>query len=200
MQTIIHPALRANPLSYISFTPFFASPGHMQSTWNKLGIPIPTLGCQAARGFIGISAEGDVAPCVHLLDTEVRCGNVRHTPLSSLMQTDPVLTALSDGSRVKGKCGRCRYRHGCRGCRAMAYYATGDHLAEDPACFFEPVDETTRSGLEDMQDQNVSRFIRFIALNPPWNRIFRPASLWARLKILYWVLTHSDRKSGVTMV
>jgi AdoMet-dependent heme synthase len=196
MQEFVHPALRNNPLSYVSYVPFFASPEYLKKTWDHLEIPIASLGCQAARGFIGISAEGKVAPCVHLLDTELNCGNVREKPLSELLETDSVLTGLKDGSQVKGKCGRCRYKHSCRGCRAMAYYATGDHLEADPSCFFEPADESTRSEFEDMQDQNVSRFIRFVALHKPWNEIFRPASFWARLKILFWALTTFDKRSG----
>jgi radical SAM protein with 4Fe4S-binding SPASM domain len=190
MQKVIHPVLRDNPLCYISHTPFFASPEFMERTWKHLQIPIPTLGCQAGRGFVGISAEGNVAPCVHLLDSTVDCGNVKATPLSELLATHPVLTGLRDGSQVKGKCARCRYKHSCRGCRAVAYYATGDHLAADPTCFFEPEDESTRSEFEAVQTSNVKRFIGFVALHSPWNRIFRPASFWARVKALVWVLTH----------
>jgi AdoMet-dependent heme synthase len=196
MQEFIHPALRNNPLSYVSYVPFFASPEHLKKTWEHLEIPIANLGCQAARGFIGISAEGKVAPCVHLLDTDLNCGNVREKPLSELLETDAILTSLADGSQVKGKCGRCRYMHSCRGCRALAYYATGDHLEADPTCFFEPLDTSTRSEFEEMQGRNVSRFIRFIALHAPWNKIFRPASLRARLRILLWALTNLDTRSG----
>jgi hypothetical protein len=37
-----------------------------------------------------------------------------------------------------GRCGRCEYRLVCGGCRARALAATGDPLAEDPACAYEP--------------------------------------------------------------
>jgi hypothetical protein len=37
-----------------------------------------------------------------------------------------------------GRCGRCEYRLVCGGCRARALAATGDHLAEDPACTYDP--------------------------------------------------------------
>jgi len=192
MREVIHPALRGNPLSYISYCPFFASPEYMEKLWRELRIPIATLGCQAARGFVGISAEGELAPCVHLLDSSVTCGNVRQTPLSVLLETDPTMVALRDGSRVKGKCGRCRYKHSCRGCRALAYYATGDCLEADPACFFEPVDESTRSEFEEAQTRNVAAFVRFIATRAPWNVIFRPASFRARLNALLWTLTTAE--------
>ncbi|MFA5795270.1 MAG: radical SAM protein [Candidatus Brocadiia bacterium] len=184
MAKIIHPALKDNYLGYVSFTPFFAAPEFMVKTWRELDIPIANLGCQAGRGFIGISAEGSVAPCVHLLDSAIDCGNVRRKPLSELLRTDPILSSLQDGSRLKGKCGRCRYKHTCGGCRALAYYGTGDYLAEDPTCFFEPQDESTVSEYEETYNQNVSKFLDFVIYHKPWNQIFRPLSVWSRLKIL----------------
>jgi len=186
MKEIIHPALRDNYLSYISYTPFFAAPDFMEKTWRHLGIPLANLGCQAGRGFIGVSPEGNVAPCVHLLDTTLDCGNIRKQPLSQLLETNPILTALRDGKQLKGKCGRCRYKHTCSGCRAMAYYHTGDYLSEDPTCFFEPANELTVSEYEEVQTRNVTKFINFIIYRKPWNEIFRPTSLWTRLKILLW--------------
>ncbi|MFH1227747.1 MAG: radical SAM protein [Planctomycetota bacterium] len=184
MEQVIHPALKDNHLSYVSFTPFFAGPEFMARSWRGLDMPLANLGCQAGRGFIGVSAEGDVGPCVHLLDTSLDCGNVRNQPLSQLMETNPIMASLRDGSKLKGKCGRCRYKHTCTGCRALAYYQTGDYLAEDPSCFFEPQDEHTVSEHEETHNRNVSRFLEFIIYNKPWNQIFQPPSLWSRLKIL----------------
>ena len=56
-----------------------------------------------------------------------------------------VARAMLDRNQLQGKCGRCRYKFTCGGCRAMAYYEHGDLMAEDPTCFFEPEDETTVS-------------------------------------------------------
>jgi radical SAM protein with 4Fe4S-binding SPASM domain len=195
MEKIIHPALQNNHLGYVSFTPFFAGPEFMADTWRDLGLPLANLGCQAGRGFIGVSPEGNVAPCVHLLDTTLDCGNVRKYPLSKLLETNPIMTSLKDGSQLKGKCGRCRYKHTCGGCRALAYYGTGDYLSEDPTCFFQPENEQTISELEKIHNQNVSRFIDFIIHHKPWNQIFRPSSLWSRVKILSRMIgTHRVRE------
>lgn len=188
MEKIINPALRANPLNYVSFTPFFASPEYMEKTWKLLEVPISTFGCQAARGFIGINAEGEVAPCVHLLDAGLDCGNVRKKPLSEILETDPLMKSLKDGSEVKGKCGKCRYKHSCRGCRALAFYSSGDPLGEDPTCFFDPEDGKARSPYENECSDNVAEFIRFLALNKPWNKIFSPATFRAKLKTVAWVI------------
>ncbi len=37
-----------------------------------------------------------------------------------------------------GKCGACEFREVCGGCRARAYAVTGDVLAADPGCAYEP--------------------------------------------------------------
>ena len=172
MEKIIHPNLRENHLSYVSYTPFFASPEFLRGKWNELNVEIGQLGCQAAKGFIGISAEGDVAPCVHLLDGGANCGNVRQQALSAILAENPVLKKVRDRDGLKGKCGRCRYKHTCGGCRALAYYKHGDYMAEDPTFFFEPEDESTRSEFEGMQNENTSKFIEFIKRNEPWKSLF----------------------------
>jgi radical SAM protein with 4Fe4S-binding SPASM domain len=181
MERTIHAILRENPLCYVSHTPFFAAPDAMRLGLGRMSVSLGNLGCQAGRTFVGISAEGDVAPCVHLLDTTVNCGNVRQQPLSEMLRTNPILLSLRGESQVKGKCSRCRYKNSCRGCRALAYYATGDYLAEDPTCFFEPVDENTRSDFEEIQTRNARGFIEFVAANRPWNGIFQPSSLGERV-------------------
>jgi AdoMet-dependent heme synthase len=175
MEKTIHPALRTNPLAYVSHTPFFAPPGAMQTGLLKLGITLNKLGCQAARGFIGVSAEGDVAPCVHLLDSAAVCGNVRRTPLSELFGANPVLCALRESRGLKGRCGACRYRMSCGGCRALAFYASGDCFGEDPTCFFEPSAGNGKSVHEDETCRNAREFTEFVASRKPWKDIFSGA-------------------------
>ena len=172
MDSKIHPALRDNPLSYVSYTPFFAAPDATRLTLGGRGLNLGNLGCQAGRTFIGINAEGDVAPCVHLLDSPVCCGNVREQPLSRILAESEIMRTLRGERPVKGKCGRCRYGDSCRGCRALAHYHTGDYLAEDPSCFFEPESIETRSPYEDMQTANARLFLNHLVQNPPWSDIF----------------------------
>jgi AdoMet-dependent heme synthase len=172
MEKKIHPALRDNPLGYVSYTPFFAAPDATHLTLGGCGLNLGNLGCQAGRTFIGINAEGDVAPCVHLLDSPVCCGNVRDQPLSKIFAQSKIMVALRQERPVKGKCGRCRYGDSCRGCRALAHYHTGDYLAEDPTCFFEPETIETRSPYEDMQTANARVFLNHLIRNRPWSDIF----------------------------
>jgi radical SAM protein with 4Fe4S-binding SPASM domain len=172
MEQHISPALRDNPLSYVSYTPFFAAPDATHLTLVGQSLSLGNLGCQAGRTFIGINAEGDVAPCVHLLDSPVCCGNVREQPLARILEESAVLSTLRSPRPVKGKCARCRYGDSCRGCRALAYYHGGDYLAQDPACFFEPETEETRSVYEALQTRNTRVFLDHLVHNRPWSDIF----------------------------
>ena len=172
MKNIIHPVLRNYALSYVSYTPFFAGPEFLEAKWKEMNVEIDQLGCQAARGFVGVSAEGHVAPCVHLLDNGLECGNVRDTPLTAILRDNEIIKAVRSRETLKGKCGRCRYKSTCGGCRALAYYKTGDYMAEDPTCFFEPVDAATRSEHEELQNRNTTRFLEFIKTKDPWKSLF----------------------------
>lgn len=61
-------------------------------------------------------------------------GNIRSTPLQAIYQSSPLLQALRDPDRLKGRCGACEYRAICGGSRSRAFALTGDHLAEEPCC------------------------------------------------------------------
>jgi radical SAM protein with 4Fe4S-binding SPASM domain len=172
MEKLISPALRATPLSYVSYVPFFAAPGATHLTLAGQKLSLGNLGCQAGRTFIGINAQGDVAPCVHLLDSPVLCGNVREQPLARIFEESEILLTLRGERPVKGKCSRCRYGDSCRGCRSLAYYHTGDYLAEDPSCYFEPETRETRSPYEEEQTRNTRVFLNHLVRHRPWSEIF----------------------------
>jgi radical SAM protein with 4Fe4S-binding SPASM domain len=97
-------------------------------------------GCAAGVSGLTILPNGNVTPCRRL---PLSLGNVRKHSLRRIWATSPVLEALRDRSRYKGKCGACsRWGH-CRGCRAIAYAFSrsrgeDDFLADDPQCFLEP--------------------------------------------------------------
>lgn len=173
MKRVIHPALTSSPLSAISYTPFFADPDALEATWKTYGVKIEGLGCQAGRSFAAVGAEGNVAPCVQLLDSTAVVGNVRETPLSELIARHPTFRALRQRrENLKGRCGICRYRESCGGCRALAHYRSGDLFAEDPTCFFEPKDRQSRCDLEAMQTVQVEKFVEYLKYNKPWNVLF----------------------------
>ena len=92
-------------------------------------------GMNDGSGFVFISSRGDIHPSGFL---PVRAGNVRTDSLVRVYREHPLFTTLRNPDRLGGRCGRCEYRGICGGSRARAYAATGDYLAEDPACSYEP--------------------------------------------------------------
>ncbi len=107
----------------------------------EAGRPVPDFyfqevpGCRAGIGMLSIKPNGDVVPCP-LLD--VKAGNVREQPLRDILASE-VFTKLQSRA-VQGRCGDCKHRDICGGCRVRAYITTGDYMGEDPLCgevFFE---------------------------------------------------------------
>jgi radical SAM protein len=95
----------------------------------------PPLAVGDGRGVVFVSRRGDVAPSGFL---PLYVGNVRSTPLTDLYRRSPLLQAIRDPDRLAGRCGRCEYRRICGGSRAQAFASSGDPLAEDPTCPYEP--------------------------------------------------------------
>ena len=104
-------------------------------TFETYGLDAMTRGCLGGTAFCFISHDGIVQPCGYL---ELNCGDLRESDFGTIWRTSPIFTQLRDFSAYKGKCGRCEYLRVCGGCRARAYEATGDFLAEEPLCAYEP--------------------------------------------------------------
>lgn len=104
-------------------------------TFQTHGLDAVTRGCLAGTGFCFISHTGVVQPCGY---TDVNCGNITKTPFGEVWNHAPVFMKLRDFNQLNGKCGRCEYRALCGGCRARAFEATGDYMAEEPLCAFQP--------------------------------------------------------------
>lgn len=105
------------------------------------------------NGFVFIDHVGNICPSGFL---PLAAGNVRRDDLVAVYREDALFLGLRDPSRLGGRCGRCDFRERCGGSRARAYALTGDPLAEDPGCAYEPgtvaaappspVDRTSRPG------------------------------------------------------
>ncbi len=94
-----------------------------------------TKGCLAGTGVCFISHEGEVFPCGYL---PAIAGDLRKQSFAEIWNDSAVFGQLRDDDNLKGKCGCCEFRHVCMGCRARAYAASGDFLAEEPFCVYEP--------------------------------------------------------------
>jgi len=95
-----------------------------------------TRGCLGGSAFCFISHAGQVQPCGYL---EIDCGQVKEKPFTKIWKESEVFTDLRHLNRYRGKCGRCEFITVCGGCRARAYEKTGDYLAEEPLCIYEPL-------------------------------------------------------------
>jgi len=87
------------------------------------------------KGFLFISHVGNVYPSGFL---PIHAGNVKETQLRQIYRNAPIFKALRDTSQLEGKCGACEYKEICGGSRARAYAVTGNPLAEEPCCIYEP--------------------------------------------------------------
>ena len=94
----------------------------------------PMIGamCSAGVSALTILPDATLLPCRRL---PIPIGNVLTNGIIDTWYNSEVLWNLRDYSAYEGKCGACRHFTECRGCRSMAYIATGDYMAEDPQCW-----------------------------------------------------------------
>ncbi len=161
LEKSFHPALRRHVNGYVSYTPFFLSPElHEQVSGGVRNGTVPhnpPIGCWVGT-WLTLNAEGDVSVCPVLLDV-LSAGNVRDKPLDQLVNESGLFATLLDRSQLKGRCAKCRYQYTCGGCRAMAYFHTGDYMEEDPTCFFDPIDKTTVSEHEEETNRFFKKYL-----------------------------------------
>jgi heme b synthase len=100
------------------------------------GLDAMTRGCLGGISFCFISHIGQVQPCGYL---ELNCGNVREKPFQKIWTQSEVFQNLRNTEGYQGKCGRCEFRKICGGCRARAYEISGEYMAEEPYCIYEPL-------------------------------------------------------------
>ena len=89
----------------------------------------------AGNGFVFISRRGDVFPSGFM---PIKVGNVREKSLVDIYREAPLFNALRDPSQYEGRCGLCEFVGVCGGSRSRAYALTGNPLAEEPFCTYEP--------------------------------------------------------------
>ena len=106
--------------------------------------PRPPIDVNAGRGFAFVDHVGVVYPS-GFLPTAV--GSVREQSFPDIYRGSPVLQALRNPDAFGGRCGRCEFRTVCGGSRSHAYATTGDELAEDPSCSYQPAEAAQVLGL-----------------------------------------------------
>ena len=105
-------------------------------TFKTHGMDAFTRGCLGGTAFCFISHRGVVQPCGFL---NVNCGDVTQKSFVDIWDRSNVFLSLRNFDSLKGKCGMCEFRKVCGGCRARAFEATGDYLAQEPLCIYQPL-------------------------------------------------------------
>ncbi|WP_058997232.1 radical SAM/SPASM domain-containing protein [Haloarcula sp. CBA1127] len=93
------------------------------------------MGIRAGKGFAFVSHTGEVFPSGFLPKS---AGSVREESVVDIYRESSLFQQLRDDDALTGKCGACRYRTVCGGSRSRAYATTGDPLAADPLCDYQP--------------------------------------------------------------
>jgi radical SAM protein with 4Fe4S-binding SPASM domain len=92
-------------------------------------------GINDGRGLVFVSHIGDIYPSGFL---PIAAGNVRRDSLKRVYRDSPLFRTLRDANNLGGKCFDCEYRNLCGGSRSRAFALTGDFLAEEPRCVYQP--------------------------------------------------------------
>lgn len=97
--------------------------------------PVPGLGIRDGNGIMFISNVGDVSPSGFL---PLVAGNVKTESPVEIYRSSQMFVALRRTESFEGRCGYCEFRGPCGGSRSRALAATGNMLAEDPLCAYQP--------------------------------------------------------------
>jgi radical SAM protein len=143
--TGVHDDAGARPTSHPGWTVRSGHPG--QGSEDK-AVGWATKRVNDGRGFVFISHIGKVYPSGFL---PIEGGDLHSDTLAHIYQESPIFVKLRDSNQLHGKCGACEYRNICGGSRARAYAVTGDIMAEEPCCIYQP-----RGYHPDPNDQEAS--------------------------------------------
>jgi AdoMet-dependent heme synthase len=94
-----------------------------------------TAGVSDGKGFVFVSHTGEIFPSGFL---PLSGGNVLRDSLTDIYRNSDLFLSLRDTTQREGKCGICEYQKVCGGSRSRAYALTGNYLAEDPRCVYQP--------------------------------------------------------------
>jgi AdoMet-dependent heme synthase len=94
-----------------------------------------SYGIRDGHGIMFVSNTGDICPAGFL---PLAAGNVRQDNIVEVYRNSELFRQLHDPAHFEGRCGLCEYHTLCGGSRARAYSATGNPLASDPICEYQP--------------------------------------------------------------
>lgn len=97
------------------------------------------ISCAAGISVCSIGADGEVYPCeMFCSDPNMSAGNIRLRDFSEIWNTSKLLSDFRSLSKTKleGSCAKCKNKWCGGGCRAVAYYSTGNLQGTDKHCYY----------------------------------------------------------------
>lgn len=89
-------------------------------------------GCTAGITSLAIDAHGNIRPCTR---ANLNLGNVRRDSMSDVWKQNEVLQKIRDRSLYEGKCGTCKYKMLCGGCRVSSLEHENSITGADIKCW-----------------------------------------------------------------
>ena len=132
---------------------------HYQRIVRQLGVHTGgahgAKGCMGGQSFAFISHRGKVQICGFL---EAEAGDLRKEGLNfqKIWETSELFRQMRDIGEYRGRCGYCQFARVCGGCRARAFAITGDYLADEPFCTYEPK-RAQMPKLDELDERLLSR-------------------------------------------
>lgn len=93
------------------------------------------LGINDGKGVMFIDHTGRIFPSGFL---PIQCGRFPADSVIDAYRESALFQSLRDANRLEGKCGQCEFRQVCGGSRARSYALTGNPLAAEPDCLYQP--------------------------------------------------------------
>jgi MoaA/NifB/PqqE/SkfB family radical SAM enzyme len=108
------------------------------------GTGVRGMGIRDGNGVMFISHTGEVQPSGFL---PLTAGYARTENPLQIYRESPLFQGLRDADHFLGRCGCCEFRWVCGGSRARAFAASGDPLASDPLCVYQPAAMTDQRAM-----------------------------------------------------
>ena len=91
-------------------------------------------GCGAAAITFNVNADGTMTPCALLNIPMMNVFPLTIAEITRRYRRSRIVKNML-AMNLKGKCGACKIKYQCGGCRARAFIQHGDYLQEDPHCW-----------------------------------------------------------------
>jgi len=139
LEKIYNARLKYKNCFFTTNDPLFSFIDGTASAMYELSKDNPHLcgGCSLGKMAFIITPDGEVGLCTRLY---TKIGSIREKTIKEILKDSELLNTVCDRTRLQGKCGRCKYKRICGGCRGWAFQTTGDYLGEDNLCWLSEED------------------------------------------------------------